>query len=232
MSRYKVIFFTGAGISVDSGIPTFQEQPGIREKLSRDFANDFPEMYRETVRGMVDACENAKPNAAHKAIAETGFPVITMNVDKLHTKAGSKDVVEVHGVLPTREQLEDEYFPAEYRGIVLYGDMAPEYERAMKRVRNLECGTSYFVIIGTSFYTGISEQLRKIARQRRANIIIINDNASERVPHVCELLKKKFSDGEDMDINHKELSDKVAEDDGAGFVPYNSAWDVNYSVIE
>ena len=54
MSRYNVIFFTGAGISVDSGIPTFQEQPGIRDKLSRDFANTYPEEYRETIRGMVN----------------------------------------------------------------------------------------------------------------------------------------------------------------------------------
>lgn len=225
MSKYKVIFFTGAGISVDSGIPTFQEQPGIREKLSRDFANEFPEMYRETVRGIVDACENAKPNAAHKAIAETGFPVITMNVDKLHTKAGSKDVVEVHGVLPTKEQLEDEYFPAEYRGIVLYGDRAPEYERAMKMVRNLEYGSSYFVIVGTSFYTGISEQLRKIARQRHANIIIINDNASERVPHLCDMLMKKFEKNEDVQINTEKLSDEDNDDDGAGLVPHCTAWD-------
>ena len=114
MLKYKVIFFTGAGISVDSGIPTFQEQPGIREKLSRDFANDFPETYRKTIGEMLDTVENAEPNAAHLAIAKAGFPVITMNVDKLHTKAGSSDVVEVHGVLPTREQLEDKYFPAEH----------------------------------------------------------------------------------------------------------------------
>ena len=43
MDRQKVIFFTGAGISVESGIPTFQEQPGIRDKLHRDFANEYPE---------------------------------------------------------------------------------------------------------------------------------------------------------------------------------------------
>lgn len=227
MSREKVIFFTGAGISVDSGIPTFQEQPGIRDKLSRDFANEFPETYRKAVRDMVEVCEKAEPNAAHKAIADAGFPVITMNVDQLHTKAGSKDVVEVHGVLPTRAQLEDEYFPAEYRGIVLYGDMAPEYERAMKMVRNLEYGNSYFIIVGTSFYTGISEQLRKIARQRRSHIIIINDNASERVPHLCDLLIKKFANNEDVMIEHELISDKDKGDDSSGLAPYCSAWEID-----
>ena len=223
MPKEKVIFFTGAGISVDSGIPTFQEQPGIREKLSRDFANDFPETYRKTIGEMLDAVEKAEPNAAHVAIAEAGFPVITMNVDKLHTRAGSKDVVEVHGVLPTREQLEDEYFPAEYRGIVLYGDLAPEYERAMKMVRNLEYGNSYFVIVGTSFYTGISEQLRKIARQRKAKAVIINDNASTRVPHVCELLRRVLSGDESVQI----AGEEPENDDGVGMSIVNNAWEVD-----
>lgn len=187
----NVIFFTGAGISVDSGIPTFQDQPGIRDRLTRDFANTYPEEYRDTIRQMLDSCENAKPNAAHIAIAESGFPVITMNVDRLHTKAGSNDVIEVHGVLPTREELEEENFPLTYNGIVLYGDIAPKYEQAIKMVKSLPYENSYFIIVGTSFYTGISEQLYKIAKQRHAKIAIINDNASERVPIICKNLKKK-----------------------------------------
>ena len=188
MEKQKVIFFTGAGISVDSGIPTFQEQPGIRDKLTRDFVNEHPEEYRDTIRQMVNSCENAEPNAAHKAIAETGFPVITMNVDRLHTKAGSKNVIEVHGVLPSREVLEEDDFPLIYDGIVLYGDLAPKYETAIKMVRALEYDNSYFIIVGTSFYTGISEQLYKIAKQRHAKIVVINDNASERVPVICKNL--------------------------------------------
>lgn len=190
MEKQKVIFFTGAGISVDSGIPTFQEQPGIRDRLTREFANEYPEEYRYTIRQMVNSCEKAKPNAAHVAIAESGFPVITMNVDSLHTKAGSKNVIEVHGVLPSREVLEEEDFPLTYDGIVLYGDLAPKYEDAVKMVRALEYDNSYFVIVGTSFYTGISEQLYKIAKQRHAKIEIINDNASKRVPIICKNLKK------------------------------------------
>lgn len=189
MEKNRVIFFTGAGISVDSGIPTFQNQPGIRDKLSRDFANEHPEEYRETIRQMLDSCENAKPNLAHLAIAEAGFPVITMNVDKLHTKAGSKNVIEVHGVLPTREELEEELFPITYNGIVLYGDLAPKYRTAIDLVDTLEYNNSYFIVVGTSFYTGISELLLKIARQRRAKIDIINDNANTRVPIICENLK-------------------------------------------
>lgn len=188
MKRQKVIFFTGAGISVDSGIPTFQEQPGIRDKLTRDFANEYPEEYRNAIRQMVENCENAEPNAAHKAIAETGFPVITMNVDRLHTKAGSKNVIEVHGVLPSKEQLEEEDFLLTYNDIVLYGDLAPKYVTATKMVKSLYYNNSYFIMVGCSFYTGINDQLYKLAKQRHAKIIIVNDNASERIPIICKNL--------------------------------------------
>lgn len=191
MSRHeKVLFFTGAGISAESGIPTFQEQHGIRDKLTRDFANNHPEEYRNAVREIVVSCERATPNAAHIAIAKAGFPVITMNVNHLHTKAGSKNVVEVHGVLPTREELERKSFPAEYDGIVLYGDLAPKYYLAEKMVKSLEYGNSYFVIVGTSFYTGISERLHQLAKQRHSKIMIINDHASTRVPELCSKLKE------------------------------------------
>lgn len=185
----KVVFFTGAGISVESGIPTFQEQPGIRSKLDRGYADMYPEEYRKTIRRMVDACENAEPNAAHLAIAELGCPVITMNVDQLHTKAGSKDVIEVHGVLPTREELEDEWFPEQYRGIVLYGDCAPKYIDAMKLVDTLG-PDDYFVIVGTSFYTGISYRLKRMAEEQGARIVIINNDAATGVPEFCKALKK------------------------------------------
>lgn len=189
MTKNNIIFFTGAGISVESGIPTFQEQPGIRDKLVRKFANSNPKEYRETIRGMLDACENAEPNAAHKAIAELGCPVITMNVDRLHTKAGSNNVTEVHGVLPTRDELEKENFAKEYRGIVLYDDHAPKYSYAQNMVWTLDSGNSVFVIVGTSFYTGISSILRYIAYVAGAKVLVINSDASTRVPALCNFLK-------------------------------------------
>ena len=192
MKSYNVIFFTGAGISVESGIPTFQEQPGIRDRLHRNFANQHPEEYRATIRAMVDSCERAEPNAAHLAIASLGCPVITMNVDRLHTRAGSSDVIEVHGVLPTRDELNEVDFPFTYRGIVLYGDMAPRYADAADLVEKLEPGNSVFVIVGTSFYTGISCQLRLIAELAGAEVVVINDNASTKVPLLCHQLRERF----------------------------------------
>jgi NAD-dependent deacetylase len=174
MPKQNIIFFTGAGISKESGIPTFDEQPGIRNKLYRDFANERPEEYREVIQEMIDICEKAEPNAAHKAIADLGCPVITMNVDRLHTRAGSKDVVEVHGVLPNP---------------VLYGDPAPEYYTAEDRMNDLVGDNCVFVIVGTSFYTHIANRLRWVAEHWGARVLTINSDATTRVPELCEFLK-------------------------------------------
>lgn len=189
MEKQKIIFFTGAGISAESGIPTFQEQPGIRTKLTRSYAENNPEEFREIIRGMMDTCEKAQPNAAHYAIAELGCPVITMNVDGLHTRAGSKGGIEVHGTFPTREELEAPDFVSGYKGFVLYDDIAPKYDDAMKLVKSLDYGNSHFIVVGTSFYTGISQKLYKLAKQKKAHIIVIDENAADRVPVICNNMK-------------------------------------------
>ena len=189
MEKQNVIFFTGAGISAESGIPTFQEQDGIRKKLTRSYAENHPEEFREMIRGMMDVCEQAKPNTAHKAIAELGCPVITMNVDGLHTKAGSEHVIEVHGVFPTREELEAPDFVSAYCGMILYDDVAPKYTEAVKLVESLKYGNSHFIIVGTSFATTISQKLLKLAKQRKAGIIVIDENAADRVPVICNNMR-------------------------------------------
>lgn len=101
----KVLFFTGAGISAESGIPTFNEQDGLRDKLTRSFALAHKEEYRETIKQMCAVVNKAKPNDAHLAIAKYGFPVITMNIDGLHQRAGAKNVIPIHGRLPEPHEL-------------------------------------------------------------------------------------------------------------------------------
>lgn len=95
---------TGAGVSADSGIPTFRGAGGLwREYRAEDLAT--PEAFRrdprlvwewyEWRRGLI---RDAEPNAAHRAIAELAdAAVVTQNVDGLHARAGSADVVELHG---------------------------------------------------------------------------------------------------------------------------------------
>lgn len=186
----KLIFFTGAGISAESGIPTFQSQPGIREKLEREYAITHYEEYIANILSMKELCDAATPNAAHYAIAMTGAPVITMNIDGLHEKAGSKNVLAIHGRLPSYEEIKRDDLRYKLNVPVLYGDPAPLYQDAISLMYDLEYNDSYVVIIGTSFYTGISEELYSIAKHQAKEVWVINDNATERVPALCEILMR------------------------------------------
>ena len=95
----KIIAFTGAGISKQSNIPTFMEAPEVRDKLFRSFANAHHAEYNAVIRQLKENMRGAEPNDAHYALAEYHIPVITMNIDGLHAKAGTK-ALELHGGLP------------------------------------------------------------------------------------------------------------------------------------
>lgn len=129
-----ILAFTGAGISQASGVPTFAEQPGIRDCLTRSYAIQHPAEYGKVITDMKKACDAAVPNDAHIALAEYDVPVITMNVDGLHQKARSRHILAIHGTLPD---------------IVLYDDPAPLYEVAHNWVFQLREG-DFFLIVGTS----------------------------------------------------------------------------------
>ena len=160
-----ILAFTGAGISKASGIPTFEEQGDMRNKLDRYYYREHKDEVEQILENMQETFNSSEPNDEHKAIAEYDIPVITMTIDGLHQKAGSKNVLAVHGEMPN---------------IVLYGDPAPLYATAFEWVDKLRPGDS-FMIVGVSFYTTVSEQLRVMARATGANIIIINENAEENV---------------------------------------------------
>ena len=183
----NLLFLTGAGISVDSGLPTFEKHPEYRRILTRSYVEEHPEEYRNLVRLLTKSAFKAEPNIAHLAIAQTGAPVITMNVDGLHQKAGTNQVIAVHGYLPTLEEIEYEEFPVEFGWLILYGDIAPLYYKAFQLLDRLP-DKGNLVIIGTSFFTGFAEQFHQIAKKRNLNIYIINDNATKKVPELLQSL--------------------------------------------
>ena len=106
----RIVFFGGAGVSTESGIPDFRSEDGLyRQKysvppetiLSADYfyshTEDFYRFYRDKM-----LCLTAKPNAAHETLArweQAGklLAVVTQNIDGLHQAAGSKKVFELHG---------------------------------------------------------------------------------------------------------------------------------------
>ncbi len=106
----EIVFFGGAGVSTESGIPDFRSVDGLynqkydyppEEILSHTFfVNNTAEFYKFYRDKML--CPNAKPNAAHYKLAQLEKAgklkaVITQNIDGLHQAAGSKNVYELHG---------------------------------------------------------------------------------------------------------------------------------------
>ena len=106
----RIVFFGGAGVSTESGIPDFRSVDGLYHQqyqyppetiLSRSFFDRQPEEFYRFYRSKM-LCLDAKPNAAHKKLAEWEregklLAVVTQNIDGLHQAAGSKVVYELHG---------------------------------------------------------------------------------------------------------------------------------------
>ena len=99
------VFFGGAGVSTESGIPDFRSTDGIYNQeydyppetiLSHTFFMNNPEEFWRFYRSKM-LIFSAKPNPAHSFLAKHQIKVITQNIDGLHTMAGSEDVFELHG---------------------------------------------------------------------------------------------------------------------------------------
>lgn len=171
-----IVFFTGAGISVPSGIPDFRSADGLYTNdlraesiISHSYFMSHPkEFYKFYKDKMV--YEDAEPNIAHKWIAkleESGKSkgVITQNIDGLHLMAGSKNVVEIHGSIyrnhcmkchksyTLKDILKDEIPLCDCGGmikpdVVLYEE-ALEYQDIIKAISMIEKADT-LIIIGTS----------------------------------------------------------------------------------
>lgn len=182
-----IIAFTGAGISKDSGISTFMEDLSIRDRLTRSFASKHPENYRETIIEMAETASISSPNDAHYALFDFKIPIITMNIDGLHEKAGSKPLL-LHGSLPN----EDEYYLADqlFNKPVLYGDPAPNYPKAYQMVNRLKAGDT-LLVVGASRFTNIAVELRELAHGNGANIIEIQAEAVFKVRERLEQITNR-----------------------------------------
>ena len=183
----KIIAFTGAGISKQSNIPTFMEKPDVREKLFRSYANKYHNEYNKVIKQLKANMNGAKPNDAHYALAQYQIPVMTMNIDGLHKLAGS-DALELHGGLPEDDEMDIAY--SLYNKPVLYGDPAPNYQKAYEMVYDLEVN-DIFIVVGCSYHTAIACDLREVARSRGAKIIEIQEDAAHNVRKVLEELKNQ-----------------------------------------
>lgn len=133
----NIVFFGGAGVSTESGIPDFRSVDGLYNQkykyppetiLSHSFYVSQPEEFYRFYRDKM-LCLDAQPNAAHRKLAELEQAgklkaIVTQNIDGLHQKAGSKNVLELHGSVHRNFcQRCHKFFDAEY---MLHSDGVPK----------------------------------------------------------------------------------------------------------
>jgi NAD-dependent deacetylase len=200
-SATSVAVLTGAGISAESGIPTFRGPGGVwktyrAEELAtpEGFARD-PKLVWEWYDWRRSVIAEAQPNAGHRALAEIErrvprFTLITQNVDGLHDRAGSANVLKVHGDIWTvrctscgRERRDLgpslERIPPycscggmERPGVVWFGESLPEavWEEAVRATREADL----FFVIGTSAVVHPAAGLVYLAKSSGARVVEIN----------------------------------------------------------
>ena len=201
----KAVALTGAGISVESGLATFRGKDGLWIRYDpgavasiESFMRD-PRKFWEFAREIGWTFLNAKPNAAHAALAELENMrrldcVITQNVDGLHQRAGSRCVIEIHGnagrTICTRcsaayatekivDRIAQQDVPTCDRcggslkpDIILFGEPLPKrrFDQALKKVKSADL----LLAVGTSFEVYPAASLREIAKKSGAKIISID----------------------------------------------------------
>lgn len=201
----QIVVLTGAGISAESGVPTFRDADGLWEghRVEDVATPEGFERDRALVQRFYDerraSLSSVEPNAAHRALAEleqtlgTGLLVVTQNIDDLHERAGSRNVVHMHGELlkalcrscgvasPWAGTLVDE--PAcpgcgvrELRPDVVWFGEVP-YE--MDRIADALAEASIFVSVGTSGAVYPAAGFVQHARRHGARTLELNLEPSE-----------------------------------------------------
>lgn len=197
----RVAVLTGAGISAESGIPTFRGAEGLWKKFRPEELANFdafmanPELVWAWYRFRRDIVRKAEPNPGHRALVAweslvDKFTLITQNVDGLHARAGSKRVVELHGNIETDLCLdcgrkrageaagETDPLPVcpcggRLRpGVVWFGELLPT--EAMAQADRAASGCDLFLTVGTSAVVHPAASLPRLAKSRGATLVEIN----------------------------------------------------------
>lgn len=212
----RVVAFTGAGISAESGVPTFRGEDGIWTKMRPEelasmegfLAN--PGLVSEWYRHRRTIIRSVQPNAGHRALVdmEKLFPrvtVVTQNIDNLHRRAGSRNVVELHGNIERNYCVQcgtrygegglplPEILPSCTRcgglirpDVVWFGEMLPEdaWEEAARACE----AADLLIAIGTSGVVYPAASLPFTGRRAGAYLVEVNPEPTPLTPSVDECL--------------------------------------------
>jgi len=210
MQQQRVVVLTGAGISAESGIRTFRDNGGLWENYRVEdvatpegWAAD-PTLVWRFYQGRRRQLHEVSPNPAHTALAEfqqgvEHFLLVTQNVDDLHERGGSTDVLHMHGQLVTLRcevsgrsehrmeaaDLGDEFLtcsccsePQRLRpDIVWFGEMPMQLERIYLAVEACDV----FVVVGSSGHVYPAAGLVDIAKAGGARTVLVNAEAPQNL---------------------------------------------------
>lgn len=220
-NKQHIVVFSGAGISAESGIATFRDTGGLWEnykieevatpdawKANPDKVQNFYNLRRENIRESV-------PNEAHLAIAkwesDHQLTVITQNIDDLHERAGSKEVIHLHGNIMLAKssgpRQEEKYYPVSGNlnihkdvceegyplrpHVVWFGEEVPNYEKARAIIQE----ATVFIVIGTSLNVYPAAGLIHYA-QPDCQCFLIDPNVEElNVPKHFTVIKTGAAEG-------------------------------------
>ena len=206
MIKKKLVVLSGAGVSAESGLKTFRDSDGLWEGYNiEDVAT--PRAWRRNPQLVLDFYNyrrknvlDAQPNAAHIGLAELeknfDVTIITQNIDDLHERAGSTNVLHLHGEILKMRSENDHGLVYEIRGDIKLGDKAadgqqlrphivwfeepvPKIEEAIPIVRSAD----YFVVVGTSLVVYPAAGLVNYAPWNIPKYII-----DKRIPYTSELM--------------------------------------------
>ena len=203
-AAHRVAVLTGAGISAESGIPTFRDAlTGLwanfraEDLATPDAFRRDPDLVWHWYRSRRQRLREVEPNPGHRALAALAGKVpeltlVTQNVDGLHARAGSRDVIELHGNI-TRVKCFDEDLPVDdwtdgeavprcprcggllRPDVVWFGEMLPP--RALERARAAAEACQVFLSVGTSNLVEPAASLPWQAASRGAMVLIVNPSA-------------------------------------------------------
>lgn len=204
-SAQRVVVLTGAGISAESGVPTFRDaQSGLwanfkPEELATPQAfRRNPEMVWNWYMMRREMISEAKPNPGHYALAEmekkvSRFLLVTQNIDDLHRKAGSKNIIEIHGNIQRTKCFDEDVVVETWDAnsgkppkcprcggmlrpdVVWFGEMLPQgaFEKAAEAARN--CDVLFSIGTSSIVYPAASLPYEALSR----NILSVEINPEE-----------------------------------------------------
>jgi len=205
----RIAVLTGAGMSAESGVPTFRDaQTGLWARFdpaqlaSEEGFRAAPTLVWRWYAGRRAAVAQAEPNAGHRALALAAgryehFSIVTQNVDGLHRRAGSLNVIEIHGSIarticlarcgyteddPARVPVgEPPHCPrcGEWLrpGVVWFGEMLDAERLRAAEVSAREC--ELMLVVGTSGLVYPAAGLPQIARRSGAGVVVVNPAESD-----------------------------------------------------